>query len=65
MQASLRSGRLLLRGNVAAGSVSAWNRLSSSDQHPAEKVSRYPIPNKKDLPYDIVEIMEEVESKVN
>ncbi|XP_013861946.1 uncharacterized protein si:ch211-175m2.5 [Austrofundulus limnaeus] len=56
--ASLRSGRLLFRGKVAAG-----NRLSSSDQHPTEKVSRYPIPYKKDLPYDIVEMMEEVEKK--
>ncbi|XP_017283781.1 uncharacterized protein si:ch211-175m2.5 [Kryptolebias marmoratus] len=54
---SLRSGRLLFRGKVAAG-----NRLSSSD-HPADKISRYPVPNKKDLPYDIVEIMEEVETK--
>uniref|UniRef100_G3Q0L7 Si:ch211-175m2.5 n=1 Tax=Gasterosteus aculeatus TaxID=69293 RepID=G3Q0L7_GASAC len=28
-----------------------------------ENVSRYPVPNKKDLPCDIVELMEEVESK--
>uniref|UniRef100_A0A3Q3AE29 Si:ch211-175m2.5 n=1 Tax=Kryptolebias marmoratus TaxID=37003 RepID=A0A3Q3AE29_KRYMA len=43
-------------------SPSSGNRLSSSD-HPADKISRYPVPNKKDLPYDIVEIMEEVETK--
>nr|XP_020448107.1 uncharacterized protein LOC109955874 [Monopterus albus] len=30
---------------------------------PPEKISRYPVPNKKDLPYDIVELMEEVELK--
>lgn len=28
-----------------------------------DKISRYPVPNKKDLPDDIVELMEEVESK--
>ncbi|KAL2077569.1 hypothetical protein ACEWY4_027073 [Coilia grayii] len=28
-----------------------------------ENVSRYPVPPKKDLPYDIVEVMEEVETK--
>lgn len=37
---------------------------SSSSGSPPEKISRYPIPYKKDLPYDIVELMEEVESKV-
>ncbi|XP_034454145.1 uncharacterized protein si:ch211-175m2.5 [Hippoglossus hippoglossus] len=52
--AALRS-----RGKVAAA---AGTRLLSSDP-PPEKISRYPVPNKKDLPYDIVELMEEVESK--
>ncbi|KAG9347194.1 hypothetical protein JZ751_006121 [Albula glossodonta] len=33
----------------------------SSD--PPEHISRYPIPYKKDLPYDIVELMVEVETK--
>lgn len=37
-------------------------RLFTSDT-PLEKVSRYPVPDKKDLPGDIVEVMEEVESK--
>lgn len=35
-----------------------------SSDTPPEKISRYPVPYKKDLPYDIVELMEEVESKV-
>ncbi|XP_036407382.1 uncharacterized protein si:ch211-175m2.5 [Megalops cyprinoides] len=30
---------------------------------PPEQISRYPIPYKKDLPYDIVELMEEVKTK--
>lgn len=30
----------------------------------SEGVSRYPVPNKKNLPFDIVELMEEVEQKV-
>lgn len=38
-------------------------RRYSSDTQP-EKISRYPVPYTKDLPYDIVELMEEVESKV-
>lgn len=59
-QAPLRSG-CVLRGKAAA--VSAGTRHFSSDP-PPEKISRYPIPYKKDLPYDIVELMEEVESKV-
>ncbi|XP_053284717.1 uncharacterized protein si:ch211-175m2.5 [Pleuronectes platessa] len=54
LAAALRS-----RGNVAAVT---GTRLLSSDP-PPEKISRYPVPNKKDLPYDIVELMEEVESK--
>nr|XP_015802016.2 uncharacterized protein si:ch211-175m2.5 [Nothobranchius furzeri] len=56
--ACLRSGRLF-RGKVAA--VAAGTRPSSGTL--PEKISRYPIPYKKDLPYDIVELMEEVESK--
>lgn len=35
------------------------DRSSSS-----ETISRYPVPNKKNLPFDIVELMEEVEQKV-
>ncbi|XP_005913462.1 uncharacterized protein si:ch211-175m2.5 [Haplochromis burtoni] len=57
---SLRSGCLLRgKGEVAAAMCT---RCSSSGS-PPEKISRYPIPYKKDLPYDIVELMEEVESK--
>ncbi len=59
VQASLRSG-CLFGGKAAA---TAGTRHFSSDP-PPEKISRYPVPYKKDLPYDIVELMEEVESKV-
>lgn len=59
-QASLRSGCVLWE--KAAAAAAAGTRHFSSDN--AEKVSRYPVPYKKDLPYDIVELMEEVESKV-
>ncbi|KAM8848871.1 uncharacterized protein ACB058_012395 [Synchiropus picturatus] len=37
-------------------------RLLSSEP-PGEAVSRYPVPDKKDLPADIVAVMEEVEEK--
>ncbi|GLD70250.1 uncharacterized protein AKAME5_002156700, partial [Lates japonicus] len=47
------------RGKAAAV---AGTRHFSSDPPPG-KISRYPVPYKKDLPYDIVELMEEVESK--
>lgn len=40
------------------------SRLCSSDS-PPEKISRYPVPSKTDLPCDVVELMEEVESKVH
>lgn len=40
------------------------SRLCSSDS-PSENISRYPVPSKKDLPIDIAERMEEVESKVH
>lgn len=40
------------------------SRLCSSDS-PSENISRYPVPSKKDLPSDIAERMEEVESKVH
>ncbi|KFV16744.1 hypothetical protein N339_08188, partial [Pterocles gutturalis] len=36
---------------------------STEEERGARAVSRYPVPNKKDLPYDIVELMEEVEVK--
>ncbi|KAM3612002.1 uncharacterized protein V6R79_000811 [Siganus canaliculatus] len=55
---SLRSGCVF---GVKTSSV-AGTRQYSSDA-PPEKISRYPVPNKKDLPFDILELMEEVESK--
>uniref|UniRef100_A0A8C1MJA5 Si:ch211-175m2.5 n=1 Tax=Cyprinus carpio TaxID=7962 RepID=A0A8C1MJA5_CYPCA len=38
-------------------------RSSSSSSRRSEVSSRYPVPNKKNLPFDIVELMEEVEQK--
>lgn len=38
-------------------------RHFSSSDPPPENISRYPVPYKKDLPHDIVDLMEEVESK--
>lgn len=43
--------------------MKATNNRHFSSGAPPEKISRYPIPYKKDLPYDIVELMDEVESK--
>lgn len=37
---------------------------STGEESLAGAVGRYPVPNKKDMPYDIVELMEEVEIKV-
>lgn len=55
--AALRSVCALRRKPAAAGT-----RPFSNDP-PQEQISRYPVPYKKDLPYDIVELMDEVESK--
>ncbi|KAJ8382638.1 hypothetical protein SKAU_G00034160 [Synaphobranchus kaupii] len=44
----------------AMASAVTWKQFSADSP---EHISRYPIPYKKDLPYDIVELMEEVESK--
>ncbi|TNM99233.1 hypothetical protein fugu_013797 [Takifugu bimaculatus] len=44
-----------------AGPVS-WRRSYSSET-PPENISRFPVPNRKDLPYDMVELMDEVETK--
>ncbi|XP_041707813.1 uncharacterized protein si:ch211-175m2.5 [Coregonus clupeaformis] len=46
---------------IAVGAA-ATSRQFSSDA-PRENISRYPVPNKKDLPFDMVELMEEVETK--
>ncbi|KAM6301650.1 uncharacterized protein O3Q21_013240 [Podargus strigoides] len=35
----------------------------TKEESPPRAVGRYPVPNKKDMPYDIVELMEEVEMK--
>lgn len=51
--------RVKLSGAIKPGNAT---RHFSSDP-PHEKISRYPVPYKKDLPADIVEVMEEVESK--
>ncbi|XP_029918711.1 uncharacterized protein LOC115367116 [Myripristis murdjan] len=57
LSASLRAARVFRRSSAAAGGT----RLCSSDE--SEKISRYPVPYRKDLPYDIVELMGEVEAK--
>ncbi|XP_041057110.1 uncharacterized protein si:ch211-175m2.5 [Carcharodon carcharias] len=36
---------------------------SAKSGKPEQPIGRYPVPYKKDLPYDIVELMEEVETK--
>jgi len=51
----LASGVLQRRPQVA---------YSTKEDSTTRPVGRYPIPNKKDMPYDIVELMEEVEMKV-
>nr|XP_056704919.1 uncharacterized protein LOC130476929 [Euleptes europaea] len=43
--------------------VALTHAYSTESGNPDKPVGRYPIPNKKDLPYDIVELMEEVEVK--
>ncbi|XP_062332624.1 uncharacterized protein si:ch211-175m2.5 [Osmerus eperlanus] len=53
----------LFRQRAAVAAVTATQRPFSSDAPPPEHISRYPVPYKKDLPFDIVELMEEVETK--
>lgn len=36
---------------------------STTEDSSSRPIGRYPVPNKKDMPYDIVELMEEVEVK--
>ncbi|CAM2114701.1 unnamed protein product [Caretta caretta] len=55
----LLSGSLWGRAQTAAISH-AYSTQAGSTRRPT---GRYPIPNQKDLPYDIVELMEEVEMK--
>ncbi|XP_051499420.1 uncharacterized protein LOC127395956 [Apus apus] len=49
----------------ASGGLWRQPQLSCStrEEGTARLVGRFPIPNKKDLPYDILELMEEVEMK--
>ncbi|XP_023353101.1 uncharacterized protein LOC100930244 [Sarcophilus harrisii] len=56
--------RLLTNG---LGTLSTVKVTSHPNETPSEEatkaISRYPVPYKKDLPFDIVELMEEVEKK--
>ncbi|XP_076878553.1 uncharacterized protein LOC143527306 [Brachyhypopomus gauderio] len=52
---------LLLKEGRACHMVTTGHRLHGSSDE--ERISRYPVPYKKNLPYDIVELMEEVETK--
>eukprot|EP00062_Callorhinchus_milii_P007549 gi/632949305/ref/XP_007890083.1/ PREDICTED: uncharacterized protein LOC103177642 [Callorhinchus milii] len=45
--------------NLPASSMEYCTKSSE----PEQTIGRYPIPYKKDLPYDIVELMEEIETK--
>ncbi|XP_051514603.1 uncharacterized protein LOC127418194 [Myxocyprinus asiaticus] len=51
---------LVLASKVCQKIPAAHTRFSSSS---SEGISRYPVPNRKNLPFDIVELMEEVEQK--
>ncbi|KAI4893771.1 hypothetical protein NFI96_033964 [Prochilodus magdalenae] len=54
------SSLLLKKGRVSHRIPASLRCYSSNEE---ERISRYPVPNKKNLPYDIVELMEEVETK--
>ncbi|XP_042311443.1 uncharacterized protein LOC121924240 [Sceloporus undulatus] len=64
-----RLGSLALRSQNLLGTFGRrpqtviLNHTYSTEEGNTKSVGRYPIPNKKDLPYDIVELMEEVEVK--
>lgn len=51
---------------VLATGTPWWPRAAHSTEGESRTraVGRYPVPNKKDMPYDIMELMEEVEIKV-
>ncbi|TRY83904.1 hypothetical protein DNTS_014652 [Danionella cerebrum] len=51
---------LLCTISPCRGAPAAVLRHSSGS---TERISRYPVPNRKNLPFDIVELMEEVEQK--
>uniref|UniRef100_A0A8B9G938 Carboxymuconolactone decarboxylase-like domain-containing protein n=1 Tax=Amazona collaria TaxID=241587 RepID=A0A8B9G938_9PSIT len=40
-----------------------WVAYNTKEEDTARSVGRYPVPNKKDMPYDIMELMEEIERK--
>ncbi|KAJ8015607.1 hypothetical protein DPEC_G00027870 [Dallia pectoralis] len=46
---------------VPSGGATTRTRFLSNSS--PESISRFPVPNKKDLPFDMVELMEEVETK--
>uniref|UniRef100_A0A3B4A137 Carboxymuconolactone decarboxylase-like domain-containing protein n=1 Tax=Periophthalmus magnuspinnatus TaxID=409849 RepID=A0A3B4A137_9GOBI len=48
---------------IVSAALKPENTRHFSSDPPHDRISRYPIPNKKALPYDMVELMEEVESK--
>ncbi|KAI6058452.1 DDB1- and CUL4-associated factor 10 [Aix galericulata] len=55
----LAAGGLKRRPRMAA----LCHAYSTTEDSSAKPIGRYPVPNKKDMPYDIVELMEEVERK--
>ncbi|KAL6479898.1 hypothetical protein MHYP_G00109310 [Metynnis hypsauchen] len=55
----VQSSVLLTKGRVCHGMPASVRHYSNED----ERISRYPVPYRKNLPYDIVELMEEVETK--
>ncbi|XP_065517834.1 uncharacterized protein LOC136004848 [Lathamus discolor] len=72
MSGSLRRGVRLCLGRppflplLASGGLQRqpWVAYGTKEENTARSVGRYPVPNKKDMPYDIVELMEEVERKI-
>lgn len=50
-------------GKVACGD-SELGLYETQQEEKSKPISRYPIPYEKDLPFDIVELTEEVEKKV-
>lgn len=61
--ASTVLGSFRAAGDRRAATTRGRLSSSASPPPPPESISRYPVPYKKDLPYDIVALMEEVEAK--
>ncbi|XP_036424737.1 uncharacterized protein si:ch211-175m2.5 [Colossoma macropomum] len=55
----VQSSLLLKKGRVCHRMPASLRHYSNEE----ERISRYPVPYRKNLPYDIVELMEEVETK--